>query len=182
MSASPRHDKNPNHIIDEIVEVLDAFPFPDEAESENNNFLTRREVPPQLGKDDAMPMVDKNLNEKVEKTINTSQGPRPRSQCDGGTKQLKLKNTSKGTASDEERKERALKRIENKVGKDVMDDILSQWRKIQDLQGTKSKTEILSEGDGVIKTLFSLGFSKLEVTSLLNVGGPRLNRNLGVQT
>ena len=178
MSASPRHDKNPNHVIDEIVEVLDAFPFPDEAESENNNFLTRREVPPQLGKDDAMPMVDKNLNEKVEKTINTSQGPRPRSQCDGGTKQLKLKNTSKGTASDEERKERALKRIENKVGKDVMDDILSQWRKIQDLQGTKSKTEILSEGDGVIKTLFNLGFSKLEVTSLLNVGGPRLNRNL----
>ena len=176
MSASPRHDKSPNeNFDDEIEEGLESFPFP---ESENNNFLTRREVPPQLGKDDAMLMVDKNLNEQVEKTINTSQGPRPRSQCDGGTKQLKLRNTSKGEASDKVRKERALKRIENKVGKDVMDDMLSQWRKIQELQGTKSKQEILSEGDGVIKTLFNLGFSKLEVTSLLNVGGPRLNRNL----
>ena len=178
MSASPRHDKSLNYNVDEIEEGLEAFPFPVEAESENNNFLTRREVPPQLGKDDVMPMVDKNLNEQVEKTINTSQGPRPRSQCDGGTKQLKLRNTSKGAASDEECKERALKRIENKVGKDVMDDMLSQWKTIQDLKGTKSKTEILSEGDGVIKTLFSLGFSKLEVTSLLNVGGPCLNRNL----
>ena len=112
-----------------------------------------------------MPMVDKNLNEKVEKTINTSQGPRPRSQCDGGTKQLKLKNTSKGTASDEERKERALKRIENKVGKDVMDDILSQWRKIQDLQGTKSKTEILSEE--MVSLKLSLTWASVNLKSLL---------------
>ena len=97
MSASPRHDKSPNdNVDDEIEEGLEAFPVSVEAKSENNNFLTRREVPPQLGKDDAMPMVDKNLNEKVEKTINTSQGPRPRSQCDDGTKQLQLRNTSKG--------------------------------------------------------------------------------------
>ena len=85
-----------------MEEGLEAFPLAIESGSENNNFLTRREVPPQLGKDDAM--VDENLNEQVEKTINTSQGPRPRSQCDGGTKQLKLKNISKGEATNEVRK------------------------------------------------------------------------------
>ena len=42
MSASPRHDKSPNdNVDDEIEEGLEAFPFPVEAESENNNFLTR---------------------------------------------------------------------------------------------------------------------------------------------
>ena len=47
MSASPRHDKSPNDIVDnEIGEALESFPVSVEAESENNNFLTRREVPP----------------------------------------------------------------------------------------------------------------------------------------
>ena len=72
LSASPRHDKSPNDNADEIEEGLEAFPFPVEAESENNNFLTRREVPPQLGKDDAMLMGDKNLKEHVEKTTQQS--------------------------------------------------------------------------------------------------------------
>ena len=81
MSASPRHDKSPNdNVDDEIEEGLEAFPVSVEAESENNNFLTRREVPPQLGKDGTMLMDNKNLNEQVEKTINTSQVPRQRSQ------------------------------------------------------------------------------------------------------
>ena len=129
MSASPGHDNSPNNnqYEDEMEEGLEAFPLAIESGSENNNFLTRREVPPQLGKDDAM--VDENLNEQVEKTINTSQGPRPRSQCDGGTKQLKLKNISKGVATNEVRKERTLTRIENKIGKDQMNDVLNQWKK-----------------------------------------------------
>ena len=47
MSASPRHDKSPNdNVDDEIEEGLEAFPVSVEAESENNNFLTRRQVPP----------------------------------------------------------------------------------------------------------------------------------------
>ena len=47
MSASPRHDKSPNDYVDyEIKEGLEAFPVSVEAESENNNSLTRREVPP----------------------------------------------------------------------------------------------------------------------------------------
>ena len=82
MSASRRHDKSLNdNVDDEIEEGLEAFPVSVEGISENNNFLTRGEVPPQLGKDDTMLMVNKNLNEQVEKTINTSQVPGPRSQC-----------------------------------------------------------------------------------------------------
>ena len=47
MSASPQHDKSPNNNVeDEIEEGLEAFPVSVEEESENNNFLTRREVPP----------------------------------------------------------------------------------------------------------------------------------------
>ena len=65
MSASPQHDKSPNdNVDDEIEEEFEAFPVSIEAESENNDYLTRREVPPQLGKDDTMLMVDKDLNER----------------------------------------------------------------------------------------------------------------------
>ena len=47
MSASPRHDKSPNdNVDDEIEEGLEAFPVSVEAEPDNHNFLTRREVPP----------------------------------------------------------------------------------------------------------------------------------------
>ena len=60
-------------------------------------------------------------------------------------------------------------RIENKIGKDQMNDVLNQWKTIQENHGSKSKQEVLSEGDGVIITLFSLGFSKHDVTFLLNV-------------
>ena len=125
----------------------------------------RREVPPQLGKDDAMPMVDKNLNEQVEKTINTSQGPRPCSQCDGGTKQLKLRNTSKGAASDEERKERALKRIENKVGKDVMDDMLSQWKKYKTSREPRVKQKFCLRE--MVSLKLSLAWASVNLKSLL---------------
>ena len=40
----------------------------------------------------------------------------------------------------------------------------------------KEKKELLAEGDGVIKALLTLGFSKHEVCTFLNVGGPRVNR------
>ena len=67
MSASNGMTKSPNdNVDDEIEEGLEAFPVSVEAESENNNFLTRREGSP----DDTMLMVNKNLNEQVEKTIN----------------------------------------------------------------------------------------------------------------
>ena len=47
MNASPWHDKSPNDNVDnEIEEALEVFPVFVEPESENNNFLTRREVPP----------------------------------------------------------------------------------------------------------------------------------------
>ena len=47
MSASRRHDKSLNdNVDDEIEEGLEAFPVSVEGISENNNFLTRGEVPP----------------------------------------------------------------------------------------------------------------------------------------
>ena len=80
MSASPRHEQSPNDNVDnEKEEGLVAFPVSVEAESE----LPNEEGSPslaQLGKDDTMLMDNKNLNEQVEKTINTSQVPRQRSQ------------------------------------------------------------------------------------------------------
>ena len=52
--------------------------------------------------------ANKVMNESVDKTINTSDNIRPRSECDGGTKQLKLKNITKGKATNEILKARAM--------------------------------------------------------------------------
>ena len=74
--------KDGDGISDELEEDLQTLPTEDSIrhgigdgieedlnEAENNNFLTRRELPPQSGKE-----VDANLNERVNRTINTSQG------------------------------------------------------------------------------------------------------------
>ena len=118
---------------------------------------------------------EKLLDESLEKSINTKENIRPRSQCDGGTKQLKLKNQTKGSAPNCTVKERALARINKKVGEDKSAELKARWDEIQH-QKQKPKKEIQSECDGMIKTLLSLGFSKVEVTTFLCVGGPRVNR------
>ena len=176
--------KDGDGISDELEEDLQTLPTEDSIrhgigdgieedlnEAENNNFLTRRELPPQSGKE-----VDENLNEKVNRTINTSQGPRPRNQVDGGTKQLKVKNFTKGEATCEEKKDRALERIKVKIGEERMKDLISMWDSIHQNLEKKNKTQVSCEGDGVIRTLLGLGFSKHEVSAFLNIGGYRINR------
>ena len=139
--------KDGDGISDELEEDLQTLPTEDNTrlgngdgteedliEEENNNFLTRREVPPKSGKE-----VDGNLNERVDRTINTSQGPRPRNQVDGGTKQLKVRNVTKGEATYEEKKERALERIKVKIGEEKMKDLISIWNSIHHNLEKKNK-------------------------------------------
>ena len=118
--------------------------------------------------------VANKVNESVAMTINTSDNIRPRSECDGGTKQLKLKNITKGPATNEVKKERALERIKKKIGEDKAKDLLDQWEEVK--KSKKEKEAVQAEGDGIIKTLLSQGFAKVEVTTFLKVGGPRVNR------
>ena len=118
--------------------------------------------------------ANKVMNESVDKTINTSDNIRPRSECDGGTKQLKLKNITKGKATNEILKARAMDRIYKKIGEEKAKEILALWEELK--KSKQEKKELQAEGDGIIKTLLSLGFSKIEVTTFLKVGGPRVNR------
>ena len=115
------------------------------------------------------------LEESIDKSVNMKQNIRPRSLCDGGTKQLKLHNVTKGSASNDVVKETALERVKQKIGEDKFKDLKERWRIINS-QKKKSKKELQSEGDGVIKTILGLGFSKVEVMTFLGVGGPRVNR------
>ena len=100
------------------------FPDPieeDLSESHNstqvNDFLTRgsslqpgNEIIEVANKDAS----NKIMNESVAETINTSENIRPRSECNGGTRQLKLQNITKGRASNEILKARAMERIYKK--------------------------------------------------------------------
>ena len=52
--------------------------------------------------------------------------------------------------------------------------MLAQWEELK--KSKQEKKELQAEGDGIIKTLLTLSFSKHEVCSFLNVGGPRVNR------
>ena len=80
---------------------------------------------------------------------------------------------TKGRASNAVLKERALDRINKKVGEEKANEILARWKEISQ-QNHKSKKEVRAEGDGIIKTVLSLGFSKAQV------GGPRVNRIMAV--
>ena len=118
---------------------------------------------------------DNNMNVSIAKTINTRDNIRPRSECNGGTKQLKLQNLTKGRATNKVSKARAIKRIHRKIGEENAGELLARWQEIKN-SNHKPKKQIQAEGDGIIKTLLSLGFSKAEVTTFLKVGGPRVNR------
>ena len=69
----------------------------DDDGQENSNFLAGgRSLQPGNQTNEGR---NKAMNESVDKTINTSDNIRPRSECNGGTRQLKLKNITKGRAS-----------------------------------------------------------------------------------
>ena len=46
----------------------------------------------------------------------------------GGTKQLKNKNNTKGNASSETVKKRAIERLKKKIGEDKAKEVLSGWK------------------------------------------------------
>ena len=110
---------------------------------------------------------DTRLNITTENVI------RPRSECRGGSDQLKLGYKTKTPLTEEQRKARALERVKAKVGEGVAENLLKKWNEIQ--SGNDKKKRQL-EGDGVIKTLRSLGFSEIELRSFLCVGSGRIER------
>ena len=115
------------------------------------------------------------MKESTELSI-PAKAPRPRNQVDGGTKQLKVRNVTEGEVTYEEKKARALERIKVKIGEEKMKDLISIWNSIHQNLEKKNKKQVSCEGDGVIRTLLGLGFSKHEVTSFLNVVGYCISR------
>ena len=73
------------------------------------------------------------------------------------------------------KKVRAMFAIGNKIGKHLSDQFVDSWNK---LKNRRTRREVCAEEDGIINFFFDLGFSKLQVGSLLTVGGPCLNRIL----
>ena len=86
---------------------------------------------------------------------------------------MKLGYKTKTPLTEEQRKARALERVKAKVGEGVAENLLKKWNEIQ--SGNDKKKRQL-EGDGVIKTLRSLGFSEIELRSFLCVGSGRIER------
>ena len=86
---------------------------------------------------------------------------------------LKLGHRSKVPLAEDIRKERALNRVKAKVGEEIANDLLDKWKQVQN---DKDKGKKKLEGDNIIRTLKSLGFSDIEIKSLLHVGSSRINR------
>ena len=171
--------------IDRIGETLEPLPTNNNDTLPTNNNYPAGSSTIQL-ENDTLPanndipagrnslQLGNGLSESVDKSI-SNQTIRPRSQCDGGTKQLKNKNKTKGKASSETVKKRAIERVKKKIGEEKAKEVLSGWKEINNLNN-KSKKNCHSEGDGVIRTLLNIGFSKHEVTAFLAVGGFRVGR------
>ena len=132
-----------------------------------------------ISKTETLPLVNSKSNYKsqnINKAFNTTCQPRPRNQCDGGTKQLKHKNDTIRGLSNEEKKRRTLRVVSEKLGQDTADAFLASWKVLIENRAKKTDKEVKAEGDGQIQGLLNLGFSKGQVTTFLGVGGYRLNR------
>ena len=105
--------------------------------------------------------------------VTTEQAIKPRSQCSGGSGQLKLGHKTKPALTEKERRERAMDRIKSKVGEEIAEDLHNKWKQVQ---RDRNKVKRAHEGDGIIRTLKSLGFSDLELRAFLNVGSSRIAR------
>ena len=176
MAEHPSEVSGNNNFRDDIEENLSEA----QNSTQVNNFLTGgsslqsgNEVI--IVAEETNQSSDNIINESIAKTINTQENIRPRSECDGGTRQLKLKNVTKGRATNEELKGRAMARIYRKIGEEKAGEVMARWQEVKDSKH-RSKKQIQAECDGIIKTLLSLGFSKAEVMAFLKVGGPRVNR------
>ena len=130
------------------------------------------------------PVMDKNildatvnkLIDSVSKSINVDCTVKPRSSVNGGTKQLKLKNRTKGNAPSWDKKQsRAFKKVTKAIGEQHQANIMKAWNNVRKCKTKKQKEKTLI-GDGIIITLYNLSLTKHQITSMIDVGGPRLNR------
>lgn len=114
-----------------------------------------------------------SLSQDPRLNITTKHVVKPRSECRGGSDQLKLGYKTKTPLTEEQRKARAVARVKEKVGEEVAERLIKKWKEIQ-LEKKKKKRQL--EGDGVIKTLRALGFSEIEIKAFLGVGSGRIDR------
>ena len=112
--------------------------------------------------------------ETVLRIINVDCTVRARSTVDGGTKQLKLRNRTKGEAPWDRKLNKAFRRVKKKIRKRHQANIMKAWAKLKESKMLKKQKTLI--GDGMVRRLLSLGLAKHEITSLIGVGGPRLNR------
>ena len=101
MAEHPSEVSGNNNFWDDIEENLSEA----QNSTQVNNFLTGgsslqsgNEVI--IVAEETNQSSDNIINESISKTINTQENIRPRSECDGGTRQLKLKNVTKMTPKD----------------------------------------------------------------------------------
>ena len=81
---------------------------------------------------------------------------------------MKHKKKTKRPSKFKEKKARDLLAIENKIGKHEADQFFVRWNKLKKRRTTK---EVSAEEDGVINSFLDLGFSRLQVGSLLKKKG-----------
>ena len=89
---------------------------------------------------------------------------RPRSNCSGGASQLKLGHKTKPPLTLKEKNERATKRVKDKIGNDLAQQLLEKWKEIKK---DKNLVKRQFEGDGVIRNLKTSGLSDIELISFL---------------
>ena len=118
-------------------------------------------------------MPPSSLSQNASLNITTKNVVKPRSECRGGSDQLKLCYKTKTTLTKEQRKARAIERVKEKVGEEVAEGLMKKWKEIQLVKERKKR---LLEGDGVIKTLSAIGFSEIEMKTFLGVGSGRIDR------
>ena len=122
-----------------------------------------------------MNSIDNKLIDSVSKSINVDCTVRPRSSVNGGTKQLKLKNRTKGNAPWDKKQSRAFRKVTKTIGEQHQANIMKAWQNVRKCKTMKEKEKTLI-GDGMIITLYNLSLTKHQITSMIDVGGPRLNR------
>ena len=118
-------------------------------------------------------MPPSSLSQNASLNITTKHVVKPRSECRGGSDQLKLGYKTKTPLTEEQRKARAIERVKAKVGEEVAEGLMKKWKEIQLVKERKKR---LLEGDGVIKTLSAIGFSEIEMKAFLGVGSGRIDR------
>ena len=83
-----------------------------------------------------------SMEESVSRSINVDCAVRPRETVNGGTKQLKLQNRTKGRAPWDLTKRRAFKRVIQRIGALQQARIQKTWKNLQESKGIKNEKAI----------------------------------------